>query len=533
MERHSLSSSDDEDDGEALIAQMETKARPPPASPASRFGGSPSCRTRPWLQQEVPHRPLSTAPHPRPILLFNSGSPSRGVSAVSFGPRTENNQMLEGELRALYLLRNQHLGLLRLWNRTTAASTRSSSIVTSPPPPLVTNSNSTNSSQQIHHRSDSLCRHSRHLFRGVQVGIARANQAEPADDLLSSSVVLDVCRKLAKPSGRRTVEWKPKKNRFLFAIFCLHKHMFFAALLGRVLVLPSPKVDYHYERVIDVDHINKCLGEKVVISFEEFSEIMKNQMHIDRFICYMASPPCFVDEEHAKRLKGMGLSLSKLEAAWPEDAKLNQPKKRTVNEVRSRFSCNDKVLAIGDMFYADVEEEWIMQPGGPLAHKCETLIQPSRLIILTAQRFVQTFLGSNYIALHFRRHGFLQFCNIKSESCFFPIPQAAECILRVVEKANSPVIYLSTDAADSETNLLQSLVMSNGKVIPLVKRPDHNSVEAMLDKTICAMSNVFIGSYGSTFTDDIFRLRKDWGSSSACDENLCHGERPNFIADKE
>lgn len=67
--------------------------------------------------------------------------------------------------------------------------------------------------------------------------------------------------------------------------------------------------------------------------------------------------------------------------------------------------------------------------------------------------------------------------NIKDESCFFPVPQAAECILRVVEKANSPVIYLSTDAADSETNLLQSLVMSNGKVIPLVKRPDHNSVE--------------------------------------------------------
>lgn len=55
----------------------------------------------------------------------------------------------------------------------------------------------------------------------------------------------------------------------------------------------------------------------------------------------------------------------------------------------------------------------------------------------------------------------------------------------------------------------------------------------MLDKTICAMSDVFIGSMGSTFTEDILRLRKDWGSASLCDEYLCQGEVPNFIADDE
>lgn len=58
-------------------------------------------------------------------------------------------------------------------------------------------------------------------------------------------------------------------------------------------------------------------------------------------------------------------------------------------------------------------------------------------------------------------------------------------------------------------------------------------VEAMLDKTICALSSVFIGSSGSTFTEDILRLRKDWGSASQCDEYLCQGELPNFIAEAE
>ena len=71
------------------------------------------------------------------------------------------------------------------------------------------------------------------------------------------------------------------------------------------------------------------------------------------------------------------------------------------------------------------------------------------------------------------------FSNVKKPSCFYPIPQAADCILRVADckKANAPVIYLSTDAAESETGLLQSLVVLNGEPIPLVKRPARNSAE--------------------------------------------------------
>ena len=47
----------------------------------------------------------------------------------------------------------------------------------------------------------------------------------------------------------------------------------------------------------------------------------------------------------------------------------------------------------------------------------------------------------------------------------------------MVERATAPVIYLSTDAAESETGLLQSLVVFNGKTVPLVQRPARNSAE--------------------------------------------------------
>ncbi|XP_068662268.1 O-fucosyltransferase 36-like [Aristolochia californica] len=501
------------------------------------------------------------------IVIFFSvdiSSLFRGFTSVKVNSPSSSERMREAELHALYLLRNQQLGLLELWNRTWSnsvldlnSSSNSIGNGTRPQPTV--------STVLIDEVRSALLSPIR-LNKEIQQSLLSAHQVGNVSDLVGDTVGqpafgVNTCRKVEKLVGRRTIEWKPKPDRYLFAIclsgqmsnhlICLEKHMFLAALLNRVLVFPSHKFDYQYDRVIDISHINDCVGGKVVISFEEFSEIKKNHLHINKLICYVAEPPCFLDEEHIKKLKSLGLFMGKIEAAWPGDGRPDIPKKRKVEDIISKFSFEDEVLAIGDMFYASVEEEWVMQPGGPLAHKCTALIQPSRLIVLTAQRFIQTFLGVNFIALHFRRHGFLKFCNNKEQSCFFPIPQAADCILRVVERANAPVLYLSTDAAESEINLLRSLVVRNGKMIPLFKRPEHTSVEkwdvllyrnhiggddqvdAMLDKTICAMSNVFIGASGSTFTEDIRRLRKDWGYASLCDDYLCSGEQPNFIADKE
>ncbi|XP_009614009.1 O-fucosyltransferase 36 [Nicotiana tomentosiformis] len=457
------------------------------------------------------------------------------------------NSMRESELRALYLLRQQQLGLFKLWNHT-----------------LVNDSSISKSSAVEDFKSDLLSQIS--LNKQIQQALLSSHQLgnlliTPDNSTDPSLSGLGRCRKVDHNlSQRKNVEWKPRSDKYLFAIcvsgqmsnhlICLEKHMFFAALLNRILVIPSSKVDYEFNRVLDVDHINKCLGREVVVTYEEVAERRKSHVHIDKFICYFSQPqPCFLDDERVKKLKSLGVSMNKLEVAWSEDVK--KPKKRTVQDIEAKFSTDDDVIAIGDVFFADVEKDWVMQPGGPISHKCKTLIEPSRLIMLTAQRFVQTFLGDNFVALHFRRHGFLKFCNAKKPSCFYPVPQAADCINRVIERASSPVIYLSTDAADSETGLLQSLVVFNGKTVPLVKRPARNSaekwdallyrhglegdsqVDAMLDKTICAMSSVFIGSSGSTFTDDILRLRKDWGSASLCDEYLCQGELPNFIVDDE
>ncbi|KAG4937960.1 hypothetical protein GLYMA_16G014800v4 [Glycine max] len=541
------SSSDEEDDHRNLV---DNNHRKPPSSPAAVafHVEDPSPRFRRanfTLQKKYIFAILAILF----LLLFFSITDLHKLFSTTSSFRFDSltDRMKESELRAINLLNQQQQALLTAWNHTLRTNASDPNLLEDLKSSIFKQISLNREIQQI-------------LLNPHSTG---NNAIEPEFDLNATlnGVVYDRCRTVDQNlSQRKTIEWNPRDGKFLLAIcvsgqmsnhlICLEKHIFFAALLNRVLVIPSSKVDYQYDRVVDIDHINKCLGKKVVVSFEVFSNLKKGHLHIDKFLCYFSQPqPCYLDDERLKKLGALGLTMSKPVAVWDEDTR--NPKKKTVQDVLGKFSFDDDVMAIGDVFYAEVEREWVMQPGGPIAHKCTTLIEPNRLILLTAQRFIQTFLGRNFVALHFRRHGFLKFCNAKKPSCFYSITQAADCILRVVERADAPIIYLSTDAAESETGLLQSLVVLNGRPVPLVIRPARNSaekwdallyrhrmdgdsqVEAMLDKSICAMSSVFIGAPGSTFTEDILRLRKDWGSASMCDEYLCQGEEPNIVAENE
>lgn len=354
------------------------------------------------------------------ILCFSTGV--NNVSKTGVMNNDSVNLMLESELRALSLLRQQQLGLFKLWNNTlidnslNATAANNSNIVS-------TSLFSSVLSEEL--KLDLISQIS--LNKQIQQALLSSHQLSnllnasdnATDPSLDDYSGLHRCRKMDyKLSDRRTIEWKPRSDKYLFAIcasgqmsnhlICLEKHMFFAALLNRIMIIPSSRVDYEFRRVLDIDHINKCLGRKVVVTFEEFAKSQKGHMHIDKFVCYFSQPqPCFLDDEHLKKLKSLGVSTNKLKAAWDEDIK--NPKPRTVQDIMSKFSLDDAVIAIGDVFFANVEKKWVMQPGGPISHKCKTLVEPSRLILLTAQRFIQTFLGKNFIALHFRRHGFLKF----------------------------------------------------------------------------------------------------------------------------
>lgn len=360
------------------------------------------------------------------ILYFTTDLKNLFQTHISILKNPDNasvNRMRESELRALYLLKQQELELFKLWNYTALVNNKSSLSALNSNNDNSGNSSSLNKITMLEDLKSKLFSQIsiNRRIQGVLLSSHDSGDFVDFNGNYSDESFEDWsrCRKVdQRLSDRRTIDWKPRLNKYLFAIcvsgqmsnhlICLEKHMFFAALLNRVLVIPSAKVDYEFSRVLDIDHINKCLGRKVVVTFEEFAETKKSNLNIDKFLCYFSLPqPCFMDNERVKKLKGLGLSLSKVDAVWSEDTK--KPKQKTVQDVLAKFSSNDDVIAIGDVFFADVERDWVMQPGGPIAHNCKTLIEPSRLIILTAQRFIQTFLGKDFVALHFRRHGFLKF----------------------------------------------------------------------------------------------------------------------------
>ncbi|EFJ29462.1 protein-O-fucosyltransferase-like protein [Selaginella moellendorffii] len=229
--------------------------------------------------------------------------------------------------------------------------------------------------------------------------------------------------------------------------------MFFAALLDRTLVFPDPCVDYSYEKTLDIAHICSCLGEKTLLTLHEF--LGKNKTDI-RLLCYMSG--CFLDEDHEKKIKALGLPRP-----MPGLKKLLS---KAIHLVLARANSWRR-----DVFYSDVESELVAQIGGPFQHSCKTIIRPNRPILLTAQ--------SN---LHLEED---------------PGGQALSDLHLAVE---------------SEITLLQQLL---GPDVPMIQRPQHdsrekwdailqrkglladNQVVAMLDKTICAMAQSFIGTRGS------------------------------------
>lgn len=308
------------------------------------------------------------------MILFYFVPDPHSVFSLTFSSPHQSNH---SQLRALYLLRQQNSLLVRALNSTS---------------PQLNNLKST----LIHQIS---------LNSQIQQLLLNPHGIEDFDDRCTT-----VGRNLSH------IKWKPKANKYLLALcvsehlICLQKHMFIAALLNRVLIIPNSKlVDYEYNRVLDIDHINQCMGRKVVIPFEQQFSNHHHHHHLTdtsvKLLCYFALPqPCFLDQQHLrKKMKLLGLSMSKPELVWPEED-TQKPTKRTLQDLVSKFTSDQPVVAIGDVYYADVE--WMTDP---ITHPCNTLIQPTRLILLTAQRFIQTFLGRNFVALHFPRNRFLKF----------------------------------------------------------------------------------------------------------------------------
>ncbi|KAG0609703.1 hypothetical protein M758_7G007700 [Ceratodon purpureus] len=360
------------------------------------------------------------------------------------------------------------------------------------------------------------------------------------------------------------IPWQPRKGRYLVMIctsgqvtnhlMCLRKNMYFAALLNRTLVLPPGNLDYKYEHLLDIAHLQQCLGNgsnstssSTVMTFEDFKAVWGNDLHIGKLICYM--PDCYFDKDHQSKWEAMGFTFGTRQRAWSSSNSTNnitttQPRRHSPDDIVAGFEAWEEVIAVGDLFYAEVDSNDFAV--APSHSGCRSMVRPHPSIVVAAQRFVQTYLGRDYVAVHFRRHGFLVFCNKQSPgpSCFYPIPQAAQCIESKVREAAADVVFLSTDAPESEVAGLVAALAQRGVAVvrrsaaheALAKwdsvlwrqagREAEAGVMAMVDKAICALAVAFVGTRSSSFSADIQSMRRAMLTASPCDAPLCHGLGP-------
>ncbi|CAI5493362.1 unnamed protein product [Closterium sp. Naga37s-1] len=87
--------------------------------------------------------------------------------------------------------------------------------------------------------------------------------------------------------------------------------------------------------------------------------------------------------------------------------------------------------------------------------------------------FIDTFLGSDYAAVHLRRSDFalhyLKGNSVeKTHAAYLPIVTVAQFIVGRLKDTGASVVYLATDASPSEIELLERLLLGSGSTTPLV-----------------------------------------------------------------
>ncbi|CAI7902291.1 unnamed protein product [Closterium sp. NIES-53] len=187
----------------------------------------------------------------------------------------------------------------------------------------------------------------------------------------------------------------------------------------------------------------------------------------------------------------------------------------------------------------------------PFKSTCADIWLPPPVIDNFVNGFIDTFLGSDYAAVHLRRSDFAQHylkgnSVEKTHAAYLPIVTVAQFIVGRLKDTGASVVYLATDASPSEIELLERLLLGLGSTTPLVvvrllefakgsqeysqfpwvkKFQDLDSEEdgnlrALAEKHICANARFFIGTPKSTFSMDIFRLRVLHGRMNEVDAFL-------------
>ncbi|GJP51799.1 hypothetical protein CLOM_g10937 [Closterium sp. NIES-68] len=304
-----------------------------------------------------------------------------------------------------------------------------------------------------------------------QAGIRRLQERVAArNSTILSEIAEPACANDTMPRVG-TIHWNPKPQRFLIALCsggqlsnrlaCLRQNMLDAALMNRTLVIPTQLIDYDYDALLDLGAFDECVGPGRVITFSAYNASVRGRVRVGRYICHVHA---YQTEQTCDALR---LSYeTRLHASF---AKHEVARKRTPGpwfkyptaEFIRKFHGDHHVIAFANMFGVG-GREFRFHGRAPLVvrRECRGLLQPSRAIQEAAVGFINTFLGSRFIAIHLRRGDFFHHCihgdgSRRAVPCYHPIQQLAHCLhLRLQALPGAVMVFVASNAGEEEMRVL-------------------------------------------------------------------------------
>lgn len=356
--------------------------------------------------------------------------------------------------------------------------------------------------------------------------------------------------------------WTPQPDRFLMSycyigmltnrIMCLLHAIKYASILNRtLLVILDPKhVFFHIDLrfVFDIDFVRLCYGDNVVMTVEEYRRVYKKDVIIDQVLCANQRVcPKSMDFSHSSQgiyyvYQDGGVQFSK-SVVVPEIPPI-KTYGLTKEEVLAKFgNASGQVLFLGEFFYAPLITENQFDVPIKRSDQCHSNIAviPEKIILESAKSFVRhAFQGEEFVAIHLRRQDFVKHC-WNDKECFPPIEEIINCLKKKVNFFGARNIFLATNTDAKELALVLEALGGTEeekvRIVQLETEDKENRVWAQhfinkssdlrktlyaeVDKIICTHASIFFGTYKSTYTLDVERLRYGFGTSNPRDSYLC------------
>lgn len=344
------------------------------------------------------------------------------------------------------------------------------------------------------------------------------------------------------------ISWQPQPDKYLLAVcrfgeisnqvVCMTRYFAAAVVLNRTLVIPphsftptaGTRYNWTWDLALDIAAARRCVGggPDTVISLAELRARISPPpgmapVAVDAIVCFRSGS--FFCNPPKWRIDGLGL---KLPAGTPPALGKEY---FTPDQFRAAlgFVASARVLALED-FYGPRILFPGQHPYAPIRSTCgpEGYIQAHPVIRAAAAGIVSDLLGGDFVAMHLRRGDFYGLYKWPD------IPRVARVLAKAAAVRGTSRIFVATNAHLLEMQFLTK-VLNATKAGPRLElaflphiaelptavaaRPwarawmdlgfDKNRfAAATLEKHVCSQAALFIGSAWSTFSDDVYRIRR-------------------------